>query len=169
MARVPSPNVGTSNTPSGPFQTIVLRRLQRLLEGLACCGPMSTTDQQLGILWTGTILCSAPRVTSLATTTSVGSRNCDALLLGGLEDALARPRRGPLEQALAHRVALGDEEGVGHAAADDERVDLVHQVLEHLDLARHLGAADDRRERVLGRLEQAATGCAISRSMSRPA
>ena len=74
-----------------------------------------------------------------------------------------------LQQALADRVALGHEERVGHAAADDERVDAVHQVLQHGDLAADLGAADDRRERPLGRSRAAARGSAISRSMSRPA
>jgi hypothetical protein len=92
----------------------------------------------------------------------------DALALGQGEDALRLLDQVALEQALADAVALGDEEGVGHAAADEQRVDLRQQVLEHGQLARHLGAADDRRERPGRRLEQLREGL-ISRSISRPA
>ena len=99
MARVPSPKVGTSNTPSGPFQTTVLRRLERLLERLVEAGPTSTADQELGILWAGTILCSAPRVTSLATTMSVGSRNWTPLL-----SAVSRMRLASSTRSFSSRL-----------------------------------------------------------------
>ena len=39
------------------------------------------------------------------------------------------------------------QERVGHGAADQERVDLVDQVLDHLDLVGDLGAAEDGDER----------------------
>ncbi len=46
--------------------------------------------------------------------------------------------------------ALREQEGVGHAAADDEHVDLVDEIAEELELGRHLGAADDRGDGALG-------------------
>ncbi len=82
----------------------------------------------------------------------------DALALGHRQDPLGVLHPVVLRQALAHRLALGDEEGVGHPAADDDDVDLVHQVGQDLDLARHLGPADDRRERSLGILEESRQG-----------
>ena len=50
----------------------------------------------------------------------------------------------------------GEQEGVGHAAADDQLVDLGGEVGEHGDLGRHLGAADHGRGRPLGLVEHAA-------------
>ena len=54
-----------------------------------------------------------------------------------------------LEQRLADLVALRLEEGVGHAAANDQGVHLAHQVLDDADLVAHLGAAKDCDERLL--------------------
>ena len=48
----------------------------------------------------------------------------------------------------------GEQEGVGHAAADDQDVDLLDQIAEQLELGRDLGAADDRRDRALGIAER---------------
>ena len=138
---------GRSRRPSSPAASASSN-------ALIDCGPMSTTDHELGILCAGTILCSAPRVTSLATTTSVGSRICTPLVSASSRMRLRVVDAVALQQALADGVALGHEERVGHPAADDERVDAVHQVLEHGDLAADLGAADDRGERPLRVLQQ---------------
>ena len=58
------------------------------------------------------------------------------------------------------RLAGGDAEraleGVGHAADDDQRVDLVEQVVDDVDLAGDLGAADDGDEGLFGRFESLA-------------
>ncbi len=59
-----------------------------------------------------------------------------------------------LGQALADRLALRQQERVGHAATEDEQVDLGQQVVDDPDLVGHLGPAEDGRERALGRLEQ---------------
>ena len=63
-----------------------------------------------------------------------------------------------LEQIRLHerspdRHALRLEEGVGHRAADEQRVHLRHEVLNHFQLVRHLGAAEDRDERTVRPLE----------------
>ena len=47
------------------------------------------------------------------------------------------------ERADRHAERL--EERVGHRAADDQAIDAAEQALDHLDLVRHLGAAEDRR------------------------
>ena len=52
-----------------------------------------------------------------------------------------------LAQRLTHRISPRGQKRVGHAAADDESVDLCQQVAEQVKLGRHLGSADDRRER----------------------
>ena len=61
-----------------------------------------------------------------------------------------------LDQRLADRDAARLEEGVGHGAADAERVDLAEQVLDDVDLVGHLGAAEDRDERALGVVQRLA-------------
>jgi len=63
---------------------------------------------------------------------------------------LASSRRSVLDQRPADRAPLCLEEGIGHAAADDEGVDLVEQVLDHRDLVADLGAAEHGDERVVG-------------------
>ena len=75
----------------------------------------------------------------------------DLALLGEGEDAPRLVDHVVLGQALADRLALGEQERVRHAAAEDEDVDPVEQVVEDLELARDLRPADDRRERA-GRL-----------------
>ena len=52
-----------------------------------------------------------------------------------------------LAQRLADIGAARGKEGVGHAAADDQRVDLLHEVHQQVDLGRDLGAADDGDDR----------------------
>ena len=78
----------------------------------------------------------------------------DAVGLGGREDPprVVDPVR--LGQALADRLALGEQERVGHPAAEDEHVDLGEQVVDDLDLVRHLGPAEDRGERARRRLHE---------------
>ncbi len=56
--------------------------------------------------------------------------------------------------ALAGGYAQGALEGVGHAADDDQRVDLVEQVIDHVDLAGDLGAADDGDEGLFRRFQR---------------
>ncbi len=51
-------------------------------------------------------------------------------------------------------MALGVEEGVGHAAADGQLVELGHQMAQQIELGRDLGAADDAHHRPLGMAER---------------
>ena len=53
-------------------------------------------------------------------------------------------------------VALGDEESIGHAAADDEHVDLVEKVVDNADFIGYLCAAEDSDEGSLRILKSAA-------------
>ncbi|EGE56036.1 hypothetical protein RHECNPAF_770084 [Rhizobium etli CNPAF512] len=64
------------------------------------------------------------------------SRGLDHDLLGGLGEIMFAER-------LADIGAAGGDEGVGHAAADDERVDLLDEVHQQVDLGRDLGTADN--------------------------
>jgi len=74
----------------------------------------------------------------------------DALLLGLLHHFPAIVDLLGVEEALADAAALGGEEGIGHAAADDEGVDLVEQVVDDVQLVGDLGAAEDCHKRALG-------------------
>ena len=49
-------------------------------------------------------------------------------------------------------MTLGTKERVGHGAADQERVDLGHEMLDDLDLVGDLGAAEDRHQGTVGAL-----------------
>ena len=61
-----------------------------------------------------------------------------------------------LDERLANRHPARREKRVRHRAADEERVDAGYQVLDDLELVRHLCAAEDGDERPLGTLEHAA-------------
>jgi len=58
-------------------------------------------------------------------------------------------------QRLADRLLLRGEERVRHAAADQDRVALVEQVVDHEQFVRDLGAAEDRDQRPFGLREHA--------------
>src|SRR5439155_768381 len=56
------------------------------------------------------------------------------------------------DQALARDQPLGAQEGIGHAAAHEERVDLGQQVLDDLDLVGDLGPAQHGHVGMIGRI-----------------
>ena len=60
-----------------------------------------------------------------------------------VEQAAASSMRVFSTRDLPQSTPLGLEEGIGHAAADDQGVDLGQQVFDHLDLVADLGAAED--------------------------
>jgi len=49
---------------------------------------------------------------------------------------------------------LRGKEGVGHAAADDQRVDVIKEIAEEIELGGNFGAADDGRDRALRRVQR---------------
>ena len=61
-------------------------------------------------------------------------------------------------QGIAYLAALGLDEGISHAASDDEVVHLGEEVLKHCEFAGYLAAADDRGEGVLCVLEHVVDG-----------
>jgi hypothetical protein len=54
------------------------------------------------------------------------------------------------DEGFAGALALGVEEGVGHAAADDDGVSLVEKIVDDLNLVGDLGSADDGDEGLVG-------------------
>ena len=83
-----------------------------------------------------------------------GQDELDVVLLGLLDEAGDLLGAGLVEERVADADALERLlEGEGHAAADDEQVDLVEQVVDQLDLVADLGAAEDGEEGTLGLLE----------------
>ena len=79
---------------------------------------------------------------SVSTTMSVGSTISDAGLLGPPQVVAADVDLVLLEQALADLVALRLEEGEDHPAADQQRVGLAEQVVDHAELVGDLRAAE---------------------------
>ena len=74
---------------------------------------------------------------------AAGGRRLDHDLARGLGKIV-------LAERLADILAARGEEGVGHAAADDQRIDLFHEVHQQIELGRDLCAADDGDDRALG-------------------
>ena len=65
------------------------------------------------------------------------------------QDLARRVQLVVFDQRLADGFAHRLEERVGHGAADEQAVDARHQVVDHLDLVRHLGPAQHGHERAL--------------------
>jgi hypothetical protein len=61
-----------------------------------------------------------------------------------------------LQQRLADLFSLSLEEGIRHAAADDERVHLAHQIPNHANLVADFRPAQDRHKRRLRMLQRLA-------------
>jgi hypothetical protein len=90
---------------------------------------------------------------------------CDDVIDGQLEaevpragaffDLARRVEQVVLDERLAHVQPARLEERVRHGAADQQRVDTRHQVLDDLELVRHLRAAENRHERTIGRFQHA--------------
>ncbi len=90
-----------------------------------------------------------------ATTTSTGSSTSTPLVLRLGEDGARERQLVLLDAALLHVLALRGEEGVGHGAADGERVDDGEERLDHVDLVGDLGAAEDGDVGLLGPVGEA--------------
>ena len=74
MASVPLLNLENSNTPTGPFQMIVLLSRSLASNSSMVRGPMSIIYQLVGTLSTETVLDLASEANLSATTTSMGKR-----------------------------------------------------------------------------------------------
>ena len=74
----------------------------------------------------------------------------DALLRRLFQHVIAVVQPVGLQKALAHAAALGPGKGVGHAAADDNGVGNVQEVIDHADLGGDLAAAQDGHQGALG-------------------
>ena len=155
ILRVPRANSGVSNTPMGPFHTMVLAREISSVNSSMVFGPMSRPIWSGGIGWPSpTMWVTASSAILLAVTWSTGSRNLTLRVCASCEQLFGEIELVFLDQRFADLVPLRLQEGVRHAAADDERVDLVQQVLDDADLVADLGAAEDGDER-LGRASAA--------------
>ena len=154
---VPTAKAGISKTPMGPFQMMVLAvgdflgeerdGLGADVEGHPVSGEGTVAFEDLrGSV--GGELVGEDVVDGQQEANSLGCRFGEGFL-GGID--LVR-----FEERLAGVLPLGLEEGVGHAAADEERVDFAQQILDDLDLVRDFGAAEDGYEGALGCFESLA-------------
>ena len=87
-----------------------------------------------------------------------GQIDVHAFFLGRLQDFQCIGNEFVLMQGVADLAALGLDEGIAHAAADDQVVHLADEVLQHGELGGDLGAADDGGEGALGVLEHVVDG-----------
>ena len=141
-ARVPAAKASNSKTPIGPFQNTVRASASAAANALADSGPMSSPSWSAGMASAGTTEVGASAVNSGATTMSVGQQQLHPGLLGPAEVLPAHLDLVLLQQALAHLVALGLEEGEHHAAADEQPVGLAQQVVDDAELVGDLGATE---------------------------
>jgi hypothetical protein len=81
MVRVPAANCSYSNTPSGPFQTMVAAWLSAAARMAALLGPMSRMRSSAATSATALVVALAVADNSLATTTSTGSGTLPPLAL----------------------------------------------------------------------------------------
>ena len=148
-ALVPSANASNSNTPTGPFQTMVPALAMIVFSAAIELGPMSrirSSGSTFSIAfesrpWRGRELLGArPRRRGSAPRPGIHASRI----------ACASPTRSASASDLADRGrAGGQDEGVGDAAADDQLVDLGGQRLQHGELGRDLRAGDDGDQRPL--------------------
>ena len=104
-----------------------------------------------------------------ATTWSTGSSRRTCLALASASQLGRQFDLVGFQQRLADLLALRLQEGVGHAAADDERVHLGQQVADDADLVADLGAAQNRQERLGWGFSVALPRYSSSFSISSPA
>ena len=155
---MPWANDGISNTPSGPFQNTVFAGASASSIASRDCSPRSTMCHDAGNFSVPTVLYSVPRVTSLATTTSVGrmtwtpassaaarirrassTRSCSARLLpttcpGRAGTCWPSRRRGrggrPCDQVARGRLILSETLAPPRIAANG-RAGLLEEAREH--------------------------------------
>ena len=139
-----------SKTPIGPFQTTVCASAQRVPRTpRRVCGPMSRIRHP-----GGHVVDARPSRLGASAANSLGDDDVDRQRRARRRAPRARAARRASVELVRPRPAtlpisspLRLQEGVRHAAADEQRVDLRQQVLDHADLVGHLGAAEDRDER----------------------
>ena len=144
---VPAANGAFSKTPMGPFQMMVPAPLRAAANCATVPCPMSSPMRSRGISRTDTV--RTPAVASgLGRDHHVHRQpHRDAAGARPVEHAAGRLDAVPLEKRAAHVVAEGGEEREGHAAAHEEPVHLLQQVLDEGELVGHLGAAQHREQR----------------------
>ena len=125
IARVPAANASNSNTPTGPFHTIVPASAMIASSIATDRGPMSRIRSSSA---TSAIAfdrrCRVGREFASRTRRRPGSAPCPETLS---RIARASPTRSGSASDLPMRAACGEHERVGDAAADDQRVDLARR------------------------------------------
>ena len=111
---------------------------------------MSRPSQPSGILPDSQIICSVSLLNSLPQDVVDGQKQLDTLGLGLVEKLQREGEALVVAEGIADLAAGGLHEGVGHAAADEQGVDLFNQVGDDADLVLDLGAAEDGHEGALG-------------------
>jgi len=103
------------------------------------------------MLSAGTTLTTCGLSIVSVTTTSGGRRQLDVdpAFSGQLENLARRGHHLLLDQRPTHLELLGEEKGVGHAAADEKACNAPEEGLERRRLGRHLGTSDDRHKGLL--------------------
>ena len=128
MVSVPLAKASNSNTPTGPFQTMVPADMQ--LRRQQARGLRADVEDQVVVgrpRWRAFTVAGASAAKVLAVTTSTGIGTAAPRALHGLDHGLGFVDQVGLGQRLADLQAGGQHEGVGDAAADDQLVDLVGQ------------------------------------------
>ena len=154
MFMVPAAKAGISKTPMGPFQTMVLAPMISSEKRSMVLGPMSRPIQSAG-KFSVSVEDLGVGVGGEFVGEDVidGQQEADTVGLGFGESFFGGLDLVGFEQRLADFLTLGFEEGVGHAAADEQRIDLAEQVVDDFDFVGDFGSAENRDEGPLGRFE----------------
>ena len=162
-ATVPRSNGGTSKTPSGPFQTRVADASIAAQSRSTVCGPASRMRSCGSISPSSRTRAAAPGSGLLGDHDVDRQQQLAVARVGERHDASRGVGQLLLAVGGADLPALREEEGVGHAAADRQPVELDDQVVQQVELGRDLRAADDAHHRPLRDRPARASSAASSR------
>ena len=147
IAFVPPANASNSNTPTGPFQTMVPARAMIILQR----GDRRRADIENQVVGVDVLDRLSVGVRASPRTPSRPRRRPGSAPCPGNSSrmAFASPTRSRLDERLADVAARGQDERVGDAAADDQHVDLRRERAQDRELGRHFRSGDDRDQRTL--------------------
>jgi len=141
ISTVPFVNAGISNTPMGPFQTMV---------GLDAFRANVQAHPPVGCGGDGNGLRRGVRFEFRADDVIDGKQEREFLLLGFFTQTPREVQFVVFDERFTDGLAVGFEEGVSHAAADKHGVGNFHQVFDDFDFVADFGAAENGDEGTRG-------------------
>ena len=147
MSRVPLAKAGISKTPMGPFHTMVfaleISAAYKAMERGPMSRPIWSSGVASDVYGGGGGIGFELRGDDLVDR----EEEFEVFLVRVVENFLGKIQLFDFDKGFADGMALGFEEGVGHASADEHGVGNLHQVFDDFDFVADFGAAEDGYER----------------------